>query len=79
MPEIEQAAFDLDKGQISPVIKTSLGFHIIRVVDRDLTGEGQSWQGQARDIKGMLYNIEFEKLMQEYLNGLKEKAYIEIN
>lgn len=79
LPEIEQAAFSLEKGEISPVIKTSLGFHIIRVVDRDLTGDSQSWQDQAREIKGMLYNIEFEKLLQEYINDLKEKAYIEIN
>jgi peptidyl-prolyl cis-trans isomerase C len=28
--EFEKAAFDLQKGQISPIIKTKFGYHIIR-------------------------------------------------
>ncbi|MFW6020131.1 MAG: peptidylprolyl isomerase [Bacteroidales bacterium] len=34
-PEFEAAAFDLDKGEISPVIETEAGFHIIKLIERE--------------------------------------------
>ncbi len=33
-PEIENAAFSLQPGQVSDVIKSNLGYHIVQVVDR---------------------------------------------
>ena len=35
LPEIEQAAFELQPGKYSPIIKTSYGFHIVYVIERD--------------------------------------------
>ncbi len=44
-PAIEEAAFSLGFGEISPVIETSLGFHIIQVIGED---EARQLDGQSR-------------------------------
>jgi peptidyl-prolyl cis-trans isomerase D len=47
VPEFEQAAFDLEKGQVSEPIRTAFGFHLILVEDR--MPEGISPLDKVRD------------------------------
>jgi peptidyl-prolyl cis-trans isomerase C len=35
LPAIEEAAFSLEIGAVSPIIETEIGFHIIQVIERD--------------------------------------------
>jgi peptidyl-prolyl cis-trans isomerase SurA len=83
MPEIERLAFSLQKDQVSQVFRTEIGFHIIKVIDRlgsdSETATGGSWEDHKSEIQKALYGAQFEKEITRWMQGLKEKAYIEIN
>jgi parvulin-like peptidyl-prolyl isomerase len=44
-PAVEEAAFSLELGEISPIIETSLGFHIIQVIGQE---DARLLDGQSR-------------------------------
>ncbi len=78
-PEIEKAAFGMDAGEISPVIRTAVGFHILKLIDKDLSEEDKTWKDHERDVQNTLYGGKYEKTFKEWMEGLKSKAYIKIN
>jgi peptidyl-prolyl cis-trans isomerase C len=61
-PAIEEAAFALQPGQFSQVIKTEIGFHILYLVDRD---ENHSLLPAARKV---LQSVALEDWMSERRN-----------
>jgi len=79
LPEIEKAAFGMDVGEISPVIRTIIGFHIIKLIDKDLTAKDRTWKDHEVDIKNILYSRKYEEMFKSFMEGLKSKAYIKIN
>jgi len=79
LPEIEKAAFSMDVGETSPVIRTMIGFHILKLRDKDLTEKDRSWKDHDRDIKNILYGRKYEETFKSWMDGLKKKAYIKIN
>ncbi len=79
LPAVEEVAFNLAQGQVSQVVKTSMGFHIIKVLDKDIAEEDRSWRDHQNEIKRILYNQAFDKHYAEWMEGLKKKAYIEVN
>lgn len=79
LPELEKAAFAMEPGEISPVIRTVVGFHIIKLLDKDLTEQDRSWRDHEMDVKNLLYGRKYENAFKAWMAGLKEKAYIKIN
>jgi peptidyl-prolyl cis-trans isomerase SurA len=78
LPEIEKAAFSMEKEELSPVIRTSMGFHLIKVLDKDETAQDRSWQDHADEINRALYNRMYEERFKEWMQSLKKKSYIDI-
>ncbi|MBI4864325.1 MAG: SurA N-terminal domain-containing protein [Candidatus Riflebacteria bacterium] len=77
LPDLEAAAFLLWAGQLSPVVITPVGMHILKVsdhlIDRDLR-----FDEVAPEISKLLLSRKREDAARERLVGLKQTALIEI-
>ena len=77
LPEVESVAFDLPLNQISPVIESPAGFHIILVIDRRGAGL-KSIASVREEVREKLDMEKVEKKFEEWLRALRMKSYIEI-
>ena len=72
VPEFAEAAFKLDKGQISDPVKTQFGWHIIKVEDKR-TKPTPSFD----EVKGQLQNYVARRAQAELVEKLRSTASIE--
>ena len=74
VPEFANTAFDLKPGDISAAVKTSFGWHIIKVVDRR-KGEGPSFAKRAPELRQAIAKTVVAKLLAELSKEAKIKVY----
>ena len=77
IPEVEAVAFSLPIGQVSEVIESSVGFHIIQVVDKK--GAGLKPIAAVREeIKTKIEDEKLDKKYDEWIASVRAKSHIEI-
>jgi parvulin-like peptidyl-prolyl isomerase len=77
IPEVEAVAFSLPIGQVSEVIESSVGFHIIQVVDKK--GAGLKPIAAVREeIKTKIEDEKLDKKYDEWIASIRAKSHIEI-
>ena len=72
VPKIENAAFDLKKGEISDIIKTEFGYHIIQTTER-LPRRKLSFDEVKENIERDLYSQREKAIYQKLLKELTKK------
>lgn len=71
--EFEKVAFSLDKGEISEVVETNYGYHIIKLTDKK--GEQRVFEEVRDYIKMQIKNEKFD----ENIEKISKKANIKVN
>jgi parvulin-like peptidyl-prolyl isomerase len=74
---VDSVAFNLPMEQVSEVIESSIGFHIIKVVDKK--GAGLKPIATVREeIKTKIEDEKLEKKYEEWITSVRKKSFIEI-
>lgn len=66
-PEVESAAFSIQVGELSPVVESTLGFHLIEVLERDV-----------RPLSPDALRALQEEAVRQWLQQQRQQAQIEI-
>ena len=77
MPEFETAAFALATNQVSAVITTPYGYHIIKATERKASSE-VAYANVKDKIEAELKKMQTQQLAQQYFKGLRDKVKVEI-
>jgi peptidyl-prolyl cis-trans isomerase SurA len=75
--EVEAVAFSLPVEKVSAVIESSLGFHIIKVVDKRGAGI-KPFEAVREEIKAKLEDEKLEKKYDEWIATVRKKSFIDI-
>jgi peptidyl-prolyl cis-trans isomerase SurA len=78
MPVLDETAFGLKKGEVSSVIQSPMGFHILRVLDKR-ESQKMTEEERWRETEGIIYNKKVEDKFKDWLKELRKKSFIQIN
>jgi len=78
IPEFSGVAFSLKIGDVSQVVKTNLGYHIIKIIEKREIPKDK-FQTLIQEQEEKLRKEAFEKEIEVWLKELKERAYVVVD
>jgi len=77
LPAFEKEALRLQIGEVSGIVRTDFGFHLIRLLDRK-GGDPPPFEEIKEKVQADYLEKDKEKALQQFISTLKEKSVIEI-
>ncbi len=77
LPELEKAIIALKPGEVSELVYTPAGFHIIKLEER-VTGRMKPFESVKTEIEDALYRKKSEERFSQWAKELRQKASIEL-
>ncbi len=77
LPELEEIAFGLKTGEVSPVIQTSYGFHILKALEAEPSRK-IGFEEAKPIIEERINEMERSKKYKDWIKKLREDAFIEV-
>jgi len=78
MKEVEDSILGLNQGQTTGVVKSRLGFHIVKLLSKTLTTDPK-FEREKERIKSELFEQNFKRQMKNWLQSKREESFIRIN
>jgi parvulin-like peptidyl-prolyl isomerase len=77
LPELEKVLFAMEEGEISPPVKTELGFHILKLENKD-PARTRSLQEMTPEIIDLLTEEKTKNRYDDWLMEIKKEASIDV-
>lgn len=78
LPEIESAISNLKVGETTPVVKSRMGFHIVKLTGKKLTTDPKFEKAKDR-IKAQLLESSFKRQLKSWLQSKRDESFVRIN
>jgi peptidyl-prolyl cis-trans isomerase SurA len=78
IPEIEEAISSLKVGETTGIVKSRLGFHIVKLTTKKLTPDPK-FEKQKDRIKAQLLEASFKRQLRLWLQNKRDDSFIRIN
>lgn len=78
IPEIEAAISNLKVGETTPIVKSRLGYHIVKLTGKKLT-QDPKFEKAKEKIKAQLLEASFKRQLKLWLQNKRDESFVRIN
>lgn len=78
LPEIEESISGLKVGETTPIVKSRMGFHIVKLTGKKLTTDPK-FEKNKEIIKAKLLEASFKRQLKNWLQSKRDESFIRIN